>query len=647
MSKSTATIRRRKLKHSPEEFEKAKNSRPCSPLCTDDEMEEEEEGYLFDDEILGPSVVQKIMSSEKTLLLGLIALRVSNALLIQTAYVPDEYWQSVEVAHQMVFGYGYLTWEWRTAIRGYIYPSIFALLYKVLAIFSLDHRLLLIKLPRVLQGLLAAWGDLYLYKLSRKLSDRATAQWTLFCQVISWYTLYSCTRTLTNSVETVLVTIAMYYFPWPNIKSNSRSGTSKFVCFMVLSIIIRPTAAIIWVLMCSWHLQQNTTKLWKIIKTYLKYGSIMLLVSILLDRYFYGQWTLVQYNFLEFNVLRGGSAMFGTHPWHWYVSQGYPAIMTTHLLPFILGVWRAKNKVLLLLIIWTIILYSFLAHKEFRFLHPILPLSMHYCGVYFKSLCQKPKLKKKRTKSDVTDNESVHSYSSSESLVSSASTDVSQCTQSTDSQNDSGIGSAGALPVVNEIADEGDMDGSTCSSSQKRDIKDQSALDPVEKQRQKHKYNLTKAKILVVVLIATNLPLAAYFGLIHQRGTNVVMKYLYDESLEKDMDVILLMPCHSTPYYSFIHRNFTLRFLTCDPNLDKVENYIDETNDFFNDPSHWLRQEYHIQGKPLPSHIVYFNTLQSDISDFLVQSGYKHCRTFFHTHLPEGRVGTHVMVSCR
>ena len=105
MSKGTATIRRRKLKHSQEEFERARNSRPQSPLSTDDEQEvdEDEEGYLFDDEILGPSVVKKIMSTEKTLLLGLIALRVTNALLIQTYYVPDEYWQSLEVAHNMVF----------------------------------------------------------------------------------------------------------------------------------------------------------------------------------------------------------------------------------------------------------------------------------------------------------------------------------------------------------------------------------------------------------------------------------------------------------------------------------------------------------------------------------------------------------------
>ena len=35
----------------------------------------------------------------------LVVFRTVNALLSYTAFVPDEYWQSLEVAHKMVFGY--------------------------------------------------------------------------------------------------------------------------------------------------------------------------------------------------------------------------------------------------------------------------------------------------------------------------------------------------------------------------------------------------------------------------------------------------------------------------------------------------------------------------------------------------------------
>ncbi len=35
----------------------------------------------------------------------LVGFRLVNAFVCTTAFVPDEYWQSLEVAHRMVFGY--------------------------------------------------------------------------------------------------------------------------------------------------------------------------------------------------------------------------------------------------------------------------------------------------------------------------------------------------------------------------------------------------------------------------------------------------------------------------------------------------------------------------------------------------------------
>ena len=56
----------------------------------------------------------------------LVAWRVLNVLLLSAASAPDEYWQGPEVAHQLVFGYGELTWEWRdpARIRSVLYPLV-------------------------------------------------------------------------------------------------------------------------------------------------------------------------------------------------------------------------------------------------------------------------------------------------------------------------------------------------------------------------------------------------------------------------------------------------------------------------------------------------------------------------------------------
>ena len=60
------------------------------------------------------------------ILAALAAFRVWNGLVVVTYFNPDEYWQSVEVAHRWVFGYGHLTWEWRAdaRLRGAAHPAL-------------------------------------------------------------------------------------------------------------------------------------------------------------------------------------------------------------------------------------------------------------------------------------------------------------------------------------------------------------------------------------------------------------------------------------------------------------------------------------------------------------------------------------------
>ena len=50
--------------------------------------------------------MEKANSSARALA-ALLLFRALNGLVVITYFNPDEYWQSVEVAHHWVFGYGY------------------------------------------------------------------------------------------------------------------------------------------------------------------------------------------------------------------------------------------------------------------------------------------------------------------------------------------------------------------------------------------------------------------------------------------------------------------------------------------------------------------------------------------------------------
>lgn len=258
-----------------------------------------------------------IYVSEKFLLAELLAFRILNAFLIKTFFVPDEFWQGPEIAHRIVFGYGYLTWEWKEGLRGWTFPLIYAASYKFLALFGVDTATFLVVVPRLVQSCFASFGDLFLYKLAVKRFDLQTGRWTLICYLISWFTFYSVTRTLTNSLETVLTTIALYYWPCNSKENNNNKEIIKSITFAAFSCIIRPTAAIIWIPLCTLHLFSSPNKSAFIFKCILPIGCLAVLWSLVVNSWFYGKWTLVELNFVKFNVINDMGTFYGSHPWHW------------------------------------------------------------------------------------------------------------------------------------------------------------------------------------------------------------------------------------------------------------------------------------------------------------------------------------------
>jgi GPI mannosyltransferase 3 len=62
--------------------------------------------------------------------------------------------------------------------------------------------------PRVLQALLSAYADYRFYRWCNR------KKWSLFIIVTSWFWFYTGSRTLINTLEASLTTIALSYFPW-------------------------------------------------------------------------------------------------------------------------------------------------------------------------------------------------------------------------------------------------------------------------------------------------------------------------------------------------------------------------------------------------------------------------------------------------
>lgn len=115
---------------------------------------------------LAPS--SPLFSLRAVFLFALVIRLVPAILLPQTYFQPDEFWQALEPAHYLVFGSGWLTWEWRQGgnIRGWLWPVVFACVYKALQMLGLDNSIWLTRAPRLMMAIIAAVTDWYTYRLA-------------------------------------------------------------------------------------------------------------------------------------------------------------------------------------------------------------------------------------------------------------------------------------------------------------------------------------------------------------------------------------------------------------------------------------------------------------------------------------------------
>src|SRR5438093_3518130 len=82
------------------------------------------------------------------LVIGLLV-RICAALIYDQIHHPDELFQYLEQAHRIVFGYGYIPWEYRFAARSWILPGVISPILYLCKILRIDDPVLYVNLVKV------------------------------------------------------------------------------------------------------------------------------------------------------------------------------------------------------------------------------------------------------------------------------------------------------------------------------------------------------------------------------------------------------------------------------------------------------------------------------------------------------------------
>ncbi|WP_016950624.1 hypothetical protein [Anabaena sp. PCC 7108] len=316
------------------------------------------------------------------LLLGILIiialmLRVGMAVKFPNIFWADEIFQSLEPAHRLAFGHGIVTWEFRDGIRSWVLPGILAGVMSLTSWMGEGSTGYLIGV-NIFLSLLSLSNILVAYLWGKKIGGTITAFICAFICTIWFEFIYFSPKAFTEVVATHFLLPGVYL----GVEKNSFSSRNRLClsgCLLGISLALRihfiPAILFTVVYICrkDWRNKWLPMML-GMIAPILIFGTV--------DGF---TWS---YPFQSFwlniwvNLVEGRSKLYGVSPWYEYFIFLFKSWSWLSLPIIILALIGSRRLPLLAWSALIIILsHSLLAHKEYRFIYPALPMVMILAGI--------------------------------------------------------------------------------------------------------------------------------------------------------------------------------------------------------------------------------------------------------------------------
>mmetsp|Transcript_18833 Transcript_18833/g.51592 ORF Transcript_18833/g.51592 Transcript_18833/m.51592 type:complete len:726 (+) Transcript_18833:131-2308(+) len=240
--------------------------------------------------------------------------------------------------------------------------------------------------------------------------------WCLFGSLVSWFGAFSMVRTLANGQETMLLAWSVVWVA-PELWMGSTTTTTTVtahddwsksriirasLAFFLggLATSIRSTAIAAYVplgLVLAVSEPTIVSQITYLLHPCALFGGLGLAAAACVDRLGFGIWTLPALGNFYFNAVENHASLYGAHPWHWNFTAALP-VVTGLLLPLILweflavsaGLWQSRGtRNLTIVALCYLVVLSLNAHKEFRYILPILPIGCWLAGPAVARFCTK------------------------------------------------------------------------------------------------------------------------------------------------------------------------------------------------------------------------------------------------------------------
>jgi GPI mannosyltransferase 3 len=281
---------------------------------------------------------------------------------------PDEVFQYLEPAHYVAFGYWEPAWEWSAGLRNWAMPGLLGLLLRVGSVLGLEHPWAKVGLVWCACAAMQALGALALYRLVEERNGRGPALLAVAVQATWGGWLLYAARSLGDVLSVAPLLGALLWTQRARDRGTLLPGLLAGALLAVACVIRYPSAVFSLPLGLCLLLARRWSAL-----AGMALGSAAVLLGLgVLDWLTWGAPWHSLWAYFEFNFVRGGANQFGTKPWWWYAP--ILAGMAPMLLTWSFFQGLRQRDVLVGAFATYLLVVSALAHKEARFLVPLLPL---------------------------------------------------------------------------------------------------------------------------------------------------------------------------------------------------------------------------------------------------------------------------------
>ncbi|UTW64173.1 hypothetical protein KFE98_08555 [bacterium SCSIO 12741] len=306
---------------------------------------------------------------------------------------PDEHHQLLEfAATQLDLREAQtLPWEFEQQMRPTLQVYIVVAVYKVMDVIGLGNPFWVATFLRFISAALALWAAALLIR-----NYRETWKWRgafplfLILTLLLWFNVFNHVRFSSENWSGVFF---MFGFAWALGDRFKHVGHGLIIGFLLgLSFLFRYQSILLIGGLALWLLVilRMPLKKWMSI---LAGGLLAIGLGWLTDYHFYGEPVFTFYNYLEQNIVEGKAAEFGVEPWWYYITQvvenGVPPFSLFYVVA-VFWVFITKPKSVLT---WTfvpfLLIHSLTAHKELRFLFPVVGFASLFLMEFLDGLFQR------------------------------------------------------------------------------------------------------------------------------------------------------------------------------------------------------------------------------------------------------------------